>query len=77
MRLKAENNLNQTQMELEELTAQLFGQANEMVAEERRARSKLEERVRILERREKEKGERLKKLEGRVERVERVRALVG
>ena len=77
MRLQAETNLTQTQMELEELTAQLFGQANEMVAEERRARSKLEERVRILERREKEKGERLKKLEGRVERVERVRKIVG
>ncbi|ETN45183.1 uncharacterized protein HMPREF1541_10060 [Cyphellophora europaea CBS 101466] len=77
MRLKAETSLSQTQLELEDLTAQLFGQANEMVAEERRARSKLEERVRILERREKEKGERLKRLEGRVERVERVRAMVG
>jgi chromosome segregation ATPase len=77
LRLKAETNLTQTQMELEELTAQLFGQANEMVAEERRARSKLEERVRVLEKREREKGERLKKLEGRVERVERVRGMLG
>lgn len=48
-----------------------------MVAEERRARSRLEERVRVLERREREKGERLKVLEGRVGRVERVRGLVG
>jgi hypothetical protein len=77
LRERAESTLNQTQLELEELTATLFGQANEMVAEERRARSKLEERVKILERREREKGERLKRLEGRVERVERVRGLVG
>lgn len=77
LREKAEASLTQTQMELEELTASLFGQANEMVAEERRARSKLEERVRVLEKREREKGERLKRLEGRVERVERVRAMVG
>jgi DNA repair exonuclease SbcCD ATPase subunit len=77
LRLKAETNLTQTQMELEELTAQLFGQANEMVAEERRARSKLEDRVRVLEKREREKGERLRKLEGRIERVERVRGMLG
>ncbi|KPI38155.1 uncharacterized protein AB675_1071 [Cyphellophora attinorum] len=77
LRERAESTLNQTQLELEELTATLFGQANEMVAEERRARSKLEERVRVLERRERERGERLKRLEGRIERVERVRGLVG
>ena len=75
--MQAENNLAQSQNELEELTAQLFGQANEMVAEERRQRHKLEERVKILEERGKRKEERLDILEKRVKRVERVRGMVG
>ncbi len=66
----------QTQSELEELTAQLFGQANEMVATERRARAKLEERVKMLETREREKKGRLDTLEERIKRVERVRGMV-
>ena len=74
---QTQTDLIQTQSELEELTAQLFGQANEMVATERRERAKLEERVRILEVREKEKKGRLEKLEDRVKRVERVRVMVG
>lgn len=62
---------------MEELTAQLFSQANEMVAQERKARAKLEERVAILERRDGEKRKRLDRLEKAIERVERVRTLVG
>ncbi|ODH48002.1 hypothetical protein GX48_05849 [Paracoccidioides brasiliensis] len=77
LRKQAESRLNQTNSELEELTAQLFCQANEMVAQERRARAKLEERVDVLERRDAEKRDRLDRLERAVERVERVRGMVG
>lgn len=55
---------------------QLFSQANEMVAQERKARAKLEERVAVLERRDIEKRSRLERLEKAMARVERVRALV-
>lgn len=76
-RLRAESSLSQTQTELEELTAQLFGQANEMVATERKARAKLEERVRVLEQRDVEKRKRLERLEKAVTRIERVREMIG
>lgn len=62
--------------EIEELSVQLFSQANEMVAEERRARAKLEERIETLERRDREKMGRLDRLEKAVSRVERVKALL-
>jgi hypothetical protein len=77
LRLRAESNLTQTQTELEELTAQLFGQANEMVANERKARAKLEERVKVLEQRDGEKRKRLERLERMMGRIERVRGMVG
>lgn len=77
LRLAAETSLSQTQRELEDLTASLFSQANEMVATERRARAKLEERVSVLERRDEEKRRRLERLEKAIERVERVRGIVG
>ena len=47
-----------------------------MVASERKARARLEERVEVLERRDGEKAKRLGLLERRVERVERVRGLL-
>jgi septal ring factor EnvC (AmiA/AmiB activator) len=75
-RQSAEQSLNRAHSELEELTAQLFGQANEMVATERRARAKLEERVQILEKRDSEKRRRLERLEKAIERIERVRTMV-
>ncbi|KAL2829218.1 hypothetical protein BDW59DRAFT_142315 [Aspergillus cavernicola] len=77
LRKEAENQLSQASTELEELTAQLFSQANEMVAQERKARARLEERVAVLERRDIEKRNRLERLERAMERVERIRALVG
>ncbi|KAL9111014.1 MAG: hypothetical protein Q9227_004447 [Pyrenula ochraceoflavens] len=77
MRRDAEETLKRTQTELEELTSSLFGQANEMVAAERRARAKLEERVEQLEKRDVEKRRRLERLEIAVKRVERVRNLLG
>ncbi|KAE8373182.1 hypothetical protein BDV26DRAFT_73960 [Aspergillus bertholletiae] len=77
LRRAAESQLSQASSELEELTAQLFSQANEMVAQERKARARLEERVAVLERRDVEKRTRLERLEKAMERVERIRALVG
>lgn len=76
LRKAAETQLTQANTELEELTVQLFSQANEMVAQERKARAKLEERVAVLERRDIEKRSRLERLEKAMARVERVRALV-
>lgn len=77
LRVAAENRLTASSREVEELSASLFEQANEMVATERRARAKLAERVELLERRDAEKRRRLEKLEGAVGRIERVRALLG
>ena len=76
LRKAAESQLSQANSELEELTVQLFSQANEMVAQERKARAKLEERVAVLERRDVEKRGRLERLEKAMARVERLRALV-
>jgi len=76
LRLAAETRAAQTNDEIEELSAQLFSEANEMVASERKARRKLEERVEVLERRDREKRGRLEGLEGRLGRIERVRGLL-
>lgn len=62
--------------EIEDLSVQLFQQANEMVATERKARAKLEERVEVLERRDGEKRKRLERLETAIKRIERVRGLL-
>jgi predicted RNase H-like nuclease (RuvC/YqgF family) len=77
LRQQAEGKLEAASGELEELSAQLFTQANEMVATERKARAQLEERVAILERRDIEKRQRLERLESALARIERVRALLG
>jgi chromosome segregation ATPase len=76
LREKAEGQLTQASGELEELSASLFQQANEMVATERRERAKLEERVAILEKRDGEKRLRLERLEKAVQRIERVRGML-
>jgi len=76
LRREAEGRLNDTSREVEELSVSLFEQANEMVATERRARAKLEERVEMLERRDVEKRRRLERLEGAMDRIERVRAVL-
>lgn len=47
-----------------------------MVATERKARAKLEERVVVLEGRDVEKRKRLERLEGAMMRIERVRGLL-
>ncbi|QUC18544.1 uncharacterized protein UV8b_02785 [Ustilaginoidea virens] len=76
LRQEAEGRLTSTSKEVEELSASLFEQANEMVADERRARAKLEERVDELEKRDKEKRRRLERLEGALERIEKVRRML-
>jgi len=76
LRKQAEGRLQQVTSELEELSTSLFQQANEMVADERRARSKLEQRVAQLEQREKEKVVRLGQLEQAVGRINRVKGLL-
>lgn len=76
MRLAAEGKLNDSSKEIEDLSVTLFEQANEMVASERRARARLEERVGELERREGEKKRRLERLEQAMGRIERARALL-
>ncbi|KAG6010763.1 hypothetical protein E4U21_004151 [Claviceps maximensis] len=76
LRREAEGRLSATSKEVEELSVSLFEQANEMVADERRARAKLEERVGELERRDKEKKKRLERLEGAMGRIEKARNLL-
>jgi DNA repair exonuclease SbcCD ATPase subunit len=76
LRQAADKKLDEASGELEELSAQLFQQANEMVATERKARAKLEERVAVLESRDGDKRKRLERLEGAVQRIERVRGLL-
>lgn len=76
LRLAAEGRLSDTSQEVEELSVTLFEQANEMVARERRARARLEERVGELERREEDKKRRLGRLEASLTRIERVRGLL-
>ncbi|TQS39070.1 hypothetical protein Golomagni_00410 [Golovinomyces magnicellulatus] len=76
LRQTAERKLKEASGELEELSSQLFIEANEMVASERRARSRLESRVAVLEKRDEEKKQRLEKLEISMQRIERVRSLL-
>ena len=73
---KSDAKLTATSREIEELSVTLFSEANEMVANERRARAKLEERVKTLEKRDEQKKERLEMLEGAVRRMERVREVL-
>lgn len=76
LRTKAEDRARTVDLEIEELSVQLFSQANEMVAEERRARAKLEERVEMLEKKDKDKAARLERLEKAVVRVARIKVML-
>ncbi|KAL1888657.1 hypothetical protein Cpir12675_006086 [Ceratocystis pirilliformis] len=76
LRAKAEGRLVATSKEVEELSVVLFEQANEMVASERRARAKLEQRVAVLERRDADKKARLQSLEGAMDQIQRVKILL-
>ncbi|KZM23656.1 uncharacterized protein EKO05_0005337 [Ascochyta rabiei] len=76
LRAKAEDRVRTIDSEIEELSVTLFSQANEMVAEERRARAKLEARIELLEQKDKDKMARLDRLEKAVSRLDRVKALL-
>lgn len=76
LRAKAEERAEKVDSEIEELSVQLFSQANEMVATERKARAKLEERIEVLERKDKDKMARLDRLEKAVTRIDRVKAIL-
>ncbi len=76
LRRQAEGQLTDVNGELEDLSAQLFQQANEMVAAERKARARLEERVEVLEKRDGDKRKRLERLESAVKRIDRVKGLL-
>jgi hypothetical protein len=76
LRAKAEERAEKVDSEIEELSVQLFSQANEMVATERKARAKLEERIEVLERKDKDKMARLDRLEKAVSRIDRVKAIL-
>ena len=76
LRRAAEAESERTKSEIEELTEKLFGEANKLVADERRARDRLEKRVEVLERRDQEKNKRLSMLDMRVQRIERVRQML-
>ncbi|KAI0157696.1 hypothetical protein GGR57DRAFT_52557 [Xylariaceae sp. FL1272] len=77
MREAAEAKLDATSREVEDLSATLFEQANEMVATERRRAAQLEQKIEVLGQRDAEKTERMKKLEGAVQRIERARSVLG
>ncbi|KAF2825880.1 hypothetical protein CC86DRAFT_351954 [Ophiobolus disseminans] len=76
LRAKAEERALKVDSEIEELSVQLFSQANEMVATERRARAKLEERIELLEKKDKDKMARLDRLEKAMSRLDRVKAML-
>ena len=76
LRRKAERNFEAASREVEELSVSLFEQANEMVAAERRARAKLEERVEVLEKRDIEKGRRLDRLEAALNKIQKARGVL-
>ncbi|KAF2734097.1 hypothetical protein EJ04DRAFT_494065 [Polyplosphaeria fusca] len=76
LRAKAEEKARRVDSEIEELSVQLFSQANEMVATERKARAKLEARVEQLEKKDKDKMARLERLEKAVSRIDRVKAML-
>ncbi|KAF1815205.1 hypothetical protein P152DRAFT_471826 [Eremomyces bilateralis CBS 781.70] len=77
LRASAESQLTTISSEMEDLSVTLFQQANEMVAQERKARAELEERVKLLEGRDAEKRKRLERLEKAMGRIERVRGILG
>ncbi|KAM4056175.1 GDP/GTP exchange factor sec2p domain-containing protein [Hirsutella rhossiliensis] len=76
LRREAEGRLSATSKEVEELSASLFEQANEMVADERRARARLEQRVGELEKRDTDKRRQLERLEVAMQRIEKARSLL-
>lgn len=76
-RVAAEKKYHELEQELEDLSATLFEQANEMVAKERKEKARLGERIKVLEERDMLSRKRLEMVEGALGRIERVRKLLG
>ena len=76
LRAQAEEKARRVDSEIEELSVQLFSQANEMVAQERKARARLEARVELLEKKDQDKMARLERVEKAVSRIDRVKAML-
>ena len=72
----AEEKVASMTLELEELTQNLFEEANGMVRNEREKCARLEARLALMESREDEKRRRLTELEKAVERIMRVRSVL-
>ncbi|KAI4765420.1 hypothetical protein E4T52_01775 [Aureobasidium sp. EXF-3400] len=75
-RIAAEKKFKDLETELEDLSATLFEQANEMVATERKEKAKLEERLKVLEERDAVGQKRLEMVENALTRIERVKKLL-
>ncbi|KAH0350797.1 hypothetical protein KCU83_g4732, partial [Aureobasidium melanogenum] len=75
-RVAAEKKFKDLETELEDLSATLFEQANEMVAKERKEKAKLEERLKVLEERDRLGQKRLEMVEAALTRIERVKKLL-
>ncbi|KAI5205285.1 hypothetical protein AUEXF2481DRAFT_33562 [Aureobasidium subglaciale EXF-2481] len=75
-RIAAEKRYKDLETELEDLSATLFEQANEMVATERKEKAKLEERLKVLEQRDVVGQKRLEMVEAALTRIERVKKLL-
>ncbi|KAH0280613.1 hypothetical protein KCU91_g890, partial [Aureobasidium melanogenum] len=75
-RVAAEKKHKDLEAELEDLSATLFEQANEMVTKERKEKAKLEERLKVLEERDRLGQKRLEMVENALTRIERVKKLL-
>ncbi|KAJ2901516.1 hypothetical protein MKZ38_001744 [Zalerion maritima] len=76
LRRRAEEKLDKQYLEIDDLSAELFQKANEMVATERMKNANLEERVSMLEQRDQDKKKRLERLEQAMSRIDRARAVL-
>lgn len=76
LREEAEKKVATVENEIEELSATLFEQANEMVSTERKAKAQLEDKIGILEQKDKDRRRRLDRIDEAMKRLERVKLLL-
>lgn len=76
LREEAEKKAAVVEGEIEELSATLFEQANEMVSTERKEKAALLDRLAMLEQRDKERNKRLDRIVDAMKRLDRVKSLL-
>ncbi len=76
LRIEAEENYHKVQREMEQVSEELFHEANQMVAVERIARYAAEQKTQTWKERETEKVKRLDAIEQAIERINRVRGFI-